>query len=599
MEITQIVPERVVARVLAWFEGRRLGLQLAFIAMLLSASCLFTGFYFDDFIGRYIYSNLPGAKELYDQLSGGYGIATGVPAENHWQIEQGWAPWFMYDHLLLRLYRPLGELSHHLDALLWPDSPAMQHLHNLVWLAILVLVTTRMYRIAHGALIGGIAATLFAFDHTHGFVIGYICNRHALITAVLGICALAEHMRAHEASGAQAWRRRLLAWFLYLFAMFSGESSAAIGGYIFAYILFVHRDTWLRKALEFAPYAIITVGFRAAYNRLGFGAIGSGLYIDPVRQPLAYLAAFVERAPTLILGQFLAPPAEVYVVAPPPWNGVILAVAAVTTVLLILTLIPLWKREVKARFWALGSFLSLIPAASVYPHNRQLLFVSFGAMALIALLFNLHIIELGNQAATKLLKVSREFGGGLMFMHLVLSPLALPASSLGMMLGAPLQRSVAREDDVADRDLVFVTAPDYFAVKLVQLDLRIREKPLPRRWRALAYGYETLTVHRIDAKTLEVDYAGGILQMPLLELYRDKHIPMHVGDKVALDGLNIEVLGTEPDGRCNKARFSFDTPLDDPRFKFLNWSDHGFEPWAPPAIGEQVVIPVPDLAFGL
>lgn len=596
MEITQIVPQRVVTRVLAWFEEPRLGVRLAVIAMLLSATCLFTGFYFDDYIGRYIYSGLPGAKELYRQLSGGYGISTGVPSENHWQIEQGWAPWFMYDHLLLRLYRPLGELSHQFDALLWPASPGMQHLHNLVWLAILVLVATRMYRIAHGPLIGGIAATLFAFDHTHGFVIGYICNRHALITAVIGVWALAEHMRADEED---SWPRRALAWGLYLFAMFSGESSAAIGGYIFAYILFVHRGSWLRKALEFAPYAIITVGFRAVYNVLGFGAVGSGMYLDPVRQPVAYLAAFVERAPTLLLGQFLAPPAEVYVVAPHVWKAVILVIAAISFVLLILALVPLWKTEPKARFWALGSFLSLIPAASTYPHNRQLLFVSFGAMALIAMLFNLHIIQLGNRAGTWLLKVSREFGGGLMFMHLVLSPLALPATSLGMMLGNTLQRSVARREDVAGRDLVFVTAPDYFAVKLVQLDLRIREQPLPRRWRALAFGYETVTVHRTDPQTLELDYAGGILSHPLLELYRDRHIPMHVGEKIELEGMTVEVLGTEPDGRCNKARFHFDTPLDAASFKFMNWSDEGWVAWSPPAIGAEEVIHVTDMAFGL
>jgi len=597
MEITQIVPQHVVTRVLRWFEQPKLGVKLAFIAMLLSSSCLFTGFYLDDFIGRYVYSSLPGAKQLFHQLAGGYGVATGNPADNLWQIEQGWAPWWMYDRLLLRLFRPLGELSHHLDAALWPHSAALQHLHSLFWLALLVWVTTRMYRVAHGALIGGIAATLFAVDHTHGFVVGYICNRHALITAVLGVWALAEYLRAYEEPTVG---RKLVAWALYLFAMFSGESTIAIGGYVFAHIVFVQRSSWLRRVMAFAPYAVITVGFRAIYSLAGFGASGSGMYVDPVRQPIAFLGAFLERAPVLILGQFLFPPAEASVVATPLWAAIILAVAAVMVVVLILTLVPLLKNDRMARFWAAGALFSLIPAASTYPHNRQLLFTSFGAMALIALLFNLHILQLGNRAATWILKVSREFGGGLMFTHLVLSPLALPIATVGVLLANALQHAPASiGDEVAGRDLIFVTAPDYFAVKLVQLDRRIGQKPLPRRIRALAFGYETVTVHRTDGKTLELDYAGGILSLPFLELYRDRHIPMHVGERVELQGLSIEVLEVMPDGRCSKARFVFDTPLDAPSFKFVYWRDGGFQPWTPPPVGASEVMPVASLALGL
>jgi hypothetical protein len=597
MEITSIVPVRVWTRVLQWFEHPKLGLRLAFIAMLLSSSCLFTGFYLDDYIGRYVYSELPGAKELYDQLAGGYGVATGKPEDNHWQIEEGWAPWWMYDRLLIRLFRPLGELSHHLDAALWPSSALLQHLHSLVWLALLVWATTRMYRVALGAFVGGIAATLFAVDHTHGFVVGYICNRHGLITAFLGVWALGAYLRA---DADPTWRNKLAAWSLYLFAMFSGESTIAIGCYIFAHVALVPRRPWLQRALAFAPYALITVGFRAAYSLAGFGAVGSGMYVDPVRQPLAFLGVFLERAPVLILGQFLFPPAEAYVVATPFWATVIFIVAFLMVVVLVCTLVPLLRTDRMARFWAAGALLSLIPAASTYPHNRQLLFTSFGAMALIAQLFDLHVMQLRNQAKTWLLKVSREFGGGLMFTHLVLSPLALPVSTVSVLLANALQHATdSIGEEVAGRDVVFVTAPDYFAVKLTQLDRRIEQKPLPRRVRALAFGYETVTVHRTDPSTLELDYAGGILSLPFLELYRDRHIPMHVGDRVDLEGLKIEVLDTMPDGRVNKARFAFDTPLDAPSFKFYYWLDGGFQPFTPPAVGEQQVMPVASIALGL
>ena len=597
MEISNIIPQRVIDRVLRWFELPQLGRQLALIAMLLSASCLFTGFYLDDYIGRYVYSDLPGAHQLRELLAGGYGIANGNPKDNLWQVEEGWAPWWIYDQLLIRLFRPFGELSHMLDAALWPKSAALQHLHSLLWLAGLVLVTTRMYRVAHGPLIGGVAATLFAFDHTHGFIVGYICNRHALITALLGVIALGLYLRAYAEPSRARWAA---AWALYLIAMFSGESTVAIGGYVFAHVVFVQEGSWRKRVLSFAPYAVITVGFRALYSLLGYGASGSGMYVDPVRQPLSFLSVFLERTPVLILGQFLFPPAEAYVVATPVQAAIILSVAALMVVVLVCTLWPLLRHNRMARFWAFGALLSLVPAASTYPHNRQLLFTSFGAMALIALLFQFHLLDLKNQAHTFLLKLSREFGGGLMFAHLVISPLAMPISSVQVLLAKALHQAPhSIGDEVEGRDVVFVTAPDYFAVKLVQLDRRIEQKPLPRRVRALAFGYEPVTVHRTDERTLELDYAGGILSLPFLELYRDRDIPMQVGQRIELQGLVIEVLSTTKDGRVDKARFAFDTPLEAPSFKFYYWREGGFQPFVPPPIGQKRIMPIPSLALGL
>jgi hypothetical protein len=281
-------------------------------------------------------------------------------------------------------------------------------------------------------------------------------------------------------------------------------------------------------------------------------------------------------------------------------RAIILTVAVIVIGLLVCALIPLLRENRLARFWTFGAFLSLVPAASTYPHNRQLLFTSFGAMALIALLFQLHILVLKNQASTLLLKISREFGGGLMFAHLVISPIVLPISTLGVLLANVLHHAPSSVgDEIEGRDVVFVTAPDYFAVKLVQLDRRIQQKPLPRRWRALAFGYEQVTVHRVDDRTLDLDYEGGILNMPFLELYRDRDIPMPVGHRVELEGLKIEVLATTPDGRVSKARFAFDSPLDAPSFKFYFWGDGGFEPFVPPAVGQRRSMPRPRIALGL
>jgi hypothetical protein len=278
---------------------------------------------------------------LFELYAGGYGLANGDPADTHWQIEQGWAPWWTYDQLLIRLSRPLGVATHWLDFKLWPDQPWLMHLHSLLWLALLVLATTHMYRAAMSGIVAGLAALLFAFDHTHGFVVGYICNRHTLITALLSVLCLTAHLRA----------RRLLGYALYAAALISGESAVAIAGYICAHALCVERGRPLQRLRSIAPYLVITLVWRMLYTRAGYGAVGSGLYIDPARDPLAYVLALLERAPVLVLGQFLAPPAELYSVWPTIWAHVMFVFACVFCVCLCIAFWPLLRRDRVAMFW--------------------------------------------------------------------------------------------------------------------------------------------------------------------------------------------------------------------------------------------------------
>ena len=581
----------------AFVQRRRLGAWLAGCAVVLSASSLAMGFYLDDYVGRYIYSDLPGAERLFELYAGGYGLANGNPADTHWQIEAGWAPWWTYDHLLIRLFRPLGVASHWLDMRLWPDSPWLMHLHSLLWLALLVFVATRMYRGAMGVRVGGIAALLFAFDHTHGFVVGYICNRHALISAALGVLSLDLHVRAQ--TGADR-RLQLLSYGAYALALASGESTIAICAYIAAYALCVPSATFQRRMLTLAPYLAITVLWRAAYTHAGFGAFGSGLYIDPGREPWSYLVAFCERAPVLLLAQFLGPSAETYAIAVSPWASVIFAAAILFSAVLAYGLWPLLRRNRVACFWALGALGSLVPAAATYPQNRQLLFTSFGAMALLAQLWDFNVHALRGQLLRPILRVSSVLASALFFVHAVLSPLALPIATCSVMMTAPLSRAPASVgDEIRDRDVVFVSAPDYFAVKLVQLQRRIEGRPLARRWRALSFGPEHIRVQRTDAHTLILDYREGILSTPFIELYRDKRIPMQRGERIELEGLTIEVLELTADGRAQRVRFRFDRELESPQFRWYVWAGRGFERFVPPPLGSARALAPATLEFGL
>jgi hypothetical protein len=576
----------------------RLGLGLGAAAVALSAPCLALGFFLDEYTARFIYSDLPGARQMYHSYSGGYGIATGDPADTLQQVEQGWAPWWVNPKLLTALMRPISEWTHWLDITLWPNSAFMMRAQSLLWLFSLVVIATRMYRRLLGPLLGGLAGLLLAFDHTHGYSVGYVANRHALVSATFALLCLDQHLRFRLENKPSAG---VFAALCYAAALLSGESSLAIAAYLFAYALFAEQGPLLRRALSFAPYLVITIAWRVAYTLLGYGARGSGVYIDPAREPLHFLQALLERAPVLCLGQFFGPPAELYATLPPAQAHVMLLFAVLFSALLAAAFVPLLRNDRNARFWAVAFLLSLVPASTTIPNNRQLLLASVGAMGLLAQRW---FFRASSQPDPKIMPARRglaEQAFGVVFgTHLFLSPLALPFTTCIIALTAPVHRGiVGGSDAVAGHDVVFVTAPDVFTTKFVQLERRIDRKPLARRWRALSFGPQRVIVHRTDARTLTLEYPEGVTDTAFMELFRDRRVRMQPGERVQLEGLDIEVLQTTAGGRLRRVQFRFADPLDAPSFRFYAWRDAGFEPFHVPGVGEQTQLAAAPPQLGL
>lgn len=576
------------SRVFRFCEGPRLAWQLALLALVLSSPALCLGLYLDDVIAHYIYSGLPDADTLFRMYAGVFGVSDGR-ASNLWQMEHGYAPWWTYEHLVIRLYRPLSVASHRLDAALGLGSALLAHAHSLLWLGLLVLAVTAMYRRAHGPLLGGMAALLFAVDHTHGFEIGYITNRHTLIAAMLGALALAEHLRFRSAGQAlAAW----LAPVFYALSLLASEAAVAACGYFFAYALFVERGSFWRRALTVMPYAAITVVWRTGYLLAGYGAHGSGVYVDPAADPARFVTSLGARGPVLLQAAFSPLPADLFTVASAQEASLFVGFSLLLCALLGAALWPLLARDRHARFWGLGMLLSLVPASATFASNRQLLFTSFGALALMAQAWHLHAIEWRGRTLDRTSTISRGLATGFLFVRLAVSPLLLPLTTCSIAFTTPLQRSAdGVADDLGGKDVVFVTAPDDMTIRLAQLERRLDGRPLPRRFRMLSLGAHAVIVTRTDARTLELVYAGGLLSDPFTELFRDRRIAMHVGERIELTGLSTEVLGVTNDGRAERVRFRFDRPLEAPSLVFYAWQRDRLRPWRPPSVGGRVNLP--------
>jgi hypothetical protein len=231
------------------------------------------------------------------------------------------------------------------------------------------------------------------------------------------------------------------------------------------------------------------------------------------------------------------------------------------------------------------------------PNNRQLLLASIGAMALLAQRWRMPK-PLGRSSIVQ--RVPDLLLSAVFALHLFISPLALPWTTCMIAFTAPVHRGiVGGGDEVAGRDVVFVTAPDIFTAKFVQLERRIDRKPLARRWRALSFGPQPVIVRREDARTLVLDYPNGVVDTAFMELFRDSRLRMQPGERVSLQGLVIQVLATTADGRLQRVRFRFSDPLDAPSFRFYAWQDAGFVPFRLPAIGEATQLAAAPPQLGL
>ena len=136
-----------------------------------------------------------------------------------------------------------------------------------------------------------------------------------------------------------------------------------------------------------------------------------------------------------------------------------------------------------------------------------------------------------------------------------------------------------------------MSSPDYFYVKLLPVLAALEQREPPRRLRALSFGAVPLTIDRSDERTLDVEFGGGLLASPLLELYRARELVMPRGARVELSGMQVEVRALTRDRRVAAARFRFAASLDDPRYAFLYWDGERYRPFEIPLLGQRGRVP--------
>ena len=395
----------------------------------------------------------------------------------------------------------------------------------------------------------------------------------------------------------------LLAPGLLLLGLLAGEGAIAICGYLLAYALFLDHESPRSRVLSLLPYAAVVVPWRIVWRALGYGVAHSGLYFDPIAEPIGYLAALAERAPVLMCSQLGGTWSDI-------WN-ILFAFPALESALFIAALIgllafgyclwPILRHDPVVRFAVLGSVLAILPASAAFPADRLLTWVGIGASIAVARLLAAYGEDrawLSDTALRALILPPLVLA--LLVAKTVIDPIFMPSRARGNLVIRDnldrAQASVPMDAAIASKRIVYVNPPGYPLAGYIPIERAALGQPHAISQVVLATGEADLRYERLDAHTLRVRQRGGFLQSPGSHLFRNPKRAFTRGTTIGLDQVSIEIDELTSDGRPSAIVARFERTLEDPALVFLAWEGLGYVPFTPPEVGHSVTLPALDLA---
>lgn len=515
---------------------------------------------------------------------------------------QGIWPWWMGE-VVITFMRPVSSLTHALDYALWPEAPWLMHLHSVIWYGALLTLAAVLYRRLLGRrdapaegshLAVGVATVGYALDAGHGLPVGWLATRNMVVASTFALATLIAHdihrRETSRAAGLAAWIGPLAL----AIALCSAEFAVGILGYLVAYALFFERAPgWGRRLLTIAPHLGVVLIWKIAYRALGHGARGTGLYLHPFDDPLAFAGAVMKRWPVLVGSQITLPVADFSASLPETTDlGVAAVMGLIAMTLGVYLFGPLVREDRRARMFAAGALLAAVPSATTFPHTRLLMLAGFGFFGLLALMVERHTDR-------TIPRGKRIVGGVLVARHFVLAALFLPINAASSrVFGEVADRAAASfpgDEAIAEQTLVVVNAPHAFLVSFGPATRRMNGLPSPARLRTLGTTMDEVRVTRRDAHCLTLETPDGYLGSRAHQAMWDPNDRRDTGFTVALDDLHVEVERATADGRPRVVSFCFDASPANERYRWVTWRCDGFVPFELPEVGESATLPALDL----
>jgi hypothetical protein len=576
-------------------QGTRGAIAIGLVACALTASSLLVGRVTDDFYWSAVFSGSPGLPEVDNAMLDTFSFGKGTPEEHAKYLARGVVPWWSDPGWKISFWRPLASLSHYIDFTLWKNHTWLMHLHSMLLYGFLAFATTRLYqRHISPSWIAGLAGLLFAVDSAHGLSVSWLSNRNAILSALFAVLVLLAH---------DSWRqhgrlsRAFVAALMLVLGLFSGEGTVAVAGYLFAYACFIDRSPWRSRIVSLVPYAVIIVIWRILYSMLGYGVTASSFYTDPVADPVGFAFAVVKFFPVLLYSQFMFPDPIYHTLLPPLWTGFYIAFAAGVALLLAWLFWPLLRSSRAARFYAAGMALCAIPYCSSVPQYRLLMLVGIGGMGLLGVFLG-GVAERASwfSAGHRSPATLRAAAAFLIVLHLVVSPIMLPANAYSMHYVGKIvdvgNESLPGDEELANDRLIILNATGDIMYAMLPMLRSAREETVPRSMWVLYSGNREIAMYRPSQNVLELSIPDGWMEYPWSFFFcRLPESTMNTGHVVETDGMRVTVLAVNSAGRPVHVRFEFDQPLESDSLRWYTWQDRAYRPMELPQIGGSKRIP--------
>jgi len=604
-----------------FFEYKYLPAILAVIAFVIMIPALKSGFTLDEYYETAILTDtnqLPQQLLEMDFLPENSGkLSTAIfdmislgreEGQIQKSINNGILPWWTYQEYIGAFFRPVHVVTRWLDTRLFTNSQALMHAHSLIWFAAVIFVVTVLYRRLMGPCwLAGFAALLFLLNKSNYFPAACIANRSTLLMLFFGVVSLIFYHKWRTNGSKTAIAICYLSLALSLLAK---ESGICVFIYMAAYELTLANDKWFRRVINLVPAVLIIVTWKIIYNSLGFGFHGGDMYADPIRSPLIFLQAVIERAPIMFADIWGLSLTDISVAFSRTIRIKIIWITTGFSVFVLIMILPLLRKNQLARFWFLAMAGSLVVSCSAM-FSRTLLFASIGAFGLITLFVNDIINKPEGILKTKSWQVpAKIFCLFLLLAHIPLTiaaRLVTPAMFDMSINSMDAGMSIKWQDDFKDKDIILVNCPTVLSCMMTPFYNSYHKQPFPRSMHMLSIGIEGVEIVRLDQKRLLLKaHSGNLIRFErgddihvahLLDVIngitRGKQFPTQPGQSVTTRKFTAEIVAVDDSGMPKNVLFTFNEMLEESELYFLwfNWQDGKYRKFEMPETGQSVSIP--------
>lgn len=562
------------------------------IALILAATVALPGLIFGLFIDDYVHllslmGRMPVTRPPFDLFL----FAPGDPEVMRRFLDVVQFPWFTDPEVKIHFFRPLSSWLMYMDYALFGEQFWAYHLHSLLWYVGLCGAAALLYRRLLPLSLAIPALLLFVLDEGHMIPTYWWSNRNALVSALPALLALLAHIQWRDSG-----QHRYLCGALFLLALgfLGSEGALAVTAYFGAYELFGRTGPWRGCILALVPAALLSVAYLLAYKVAGFGVAHSGIYLDPMAEPLNFLREGPGRLVMLIASQMANVPVEGGVLEAALETPLLIASLCATLLVAGLlywswpSLAPAEKQVV--RWLLIGALLSAAPSLATFPSSRLLLLPSLGGAVAVAVILRHAWRQMrnGHAASRCLVYVLVVLHAGIPALVWIATPGVIRLVNdrfIEITTDAPLGPAAT------DTTYIFVNAPDPMLGVYTPLVRDFHGYARPQGWYTLVMTPLDLALRRPDARSLDIEVLNGEILGSLFErLFRTEDNPLKMGDRIPLRGMALEIteMGTRGPTRL---QLESERDFDGDAYQFLVWKDLAIQRIDPPAIGEEMIVP--------